>query len=102
MQRKSAGLSTRTTKKNKGTSHVHNELEKIMHCDVQELLKYIRRHKTYTRVPREECLRETRKAPIKRRWAETEQGTIREAQCAREVRHAQGQNSALRRRRWRR
>ena len=54
------------------------EMEKLMHHDEQELLslwlcakarreevEYIRRHKMYTRVPREVCLRETGRAPIK-------------------------------------
>ena len=35
--------------------------------------------------PREACLRETEKAPIKTGWAETDQGTTKAAQCAREV-----------------
>ena len=38
----------------------------------REEVEYIRRHKMYTRVPRETCLRETGKAPIKTGWAETD------------------------------
>ena len=94
------------TVKNKGTSHVQDEMEKLMHHDEQncsscgkgrddnkdgwldpelcakarrEGVEYIRRHKMHTRVFGEACLRETGKAPIKTSW------TAREAQRAREV-----------------
>ena len=40
----------------------------------QEEVEYIRRHKMYTRVSRETCIRETGKAPIKTGWAETDKG----------------------------
>ena len=40
----------------------------------REEVEYIRRHKMYTRVSRETCLRETGRAPIKTGWAETEKG----------------------------
>ena len=40
----------------------------------REEKEYIRRHKMYTRVPREVCIRETGKAPIKTGWAETDKG----------------------------
>ena len=89
--------------KNKGLSHVQNEMGRLMHHDEQELLsvwegwqwddkkgglvdpdlcaqarreavEYIRRHKMYTRVSRETCLRETGKAPSKTGWAETDRG----------------------------
>ena len=88
---------------NKGLSLVEAEMGKLMHQDEQELLsawdgwhwddnkggwldpelcakarreevEYTRRHKTYVRVPREVCLRETGKAPIKTGWAETDKG----------------------------
>ena len=88
---------------NKGLSLVEAEMGKLMHQDEQELLsawdgwhwddnkggwldlelcakarreevEYIRRHKMYVRVPREVCLRETGKAPIKTGWAETDKG----------------------------
>ena len=36
-------------------------------------MEYIPRHKMYVRVPREVCLRETGKAPIKTGW-ETDKG----------------------------
>ena len=49
----------------------------------REEAEYIRRHKMYTRVTRETCLRETGKAPIKTGWAETDRGATREAQRAR-------------------
>ena len=91
---------------NKGTSHVQDEMEKLVHHDDQELfsvregwhwddnkgewldlelcakarrveVEYIRRHKMYTRVSRETCLRETAKAPIKTRWAESDKGQPR-------------------------
>ena len=39
-----------------------------------EEVAYIRRHKMYVRVPREVCLHETGKAPIKTGWAETDKG----------------------------
>ena len=51
----------------------------------REEVEYIRRHKMYVRVPREVCLRETGKAPIKTGWADTDKGTAREAQRAREM-----------------
>ena len=51
----------------------------------REEVEYIRRHKMHTRVPREACLHETGKAPIKTGWAETDTGATREAQRAREV-----------------
>ena len=50
-----------------------------------EEVEYIRRHKMYTRISREGCLRETGRAPIKTGWAETDKGTTREAQRAREA-----------------
>ena len=85
------------------SSLVEAEMGKLMHQDEQELLsvwegwhwddnkggwldpelcakarreevEYIRRHKMYVRVPREVCLRETGKAPIKTGWAETDKG----------------------------
>ena len=85
------------TAENKGLSLVEAEMGKLMHQDEQELLsvwegwhwwldpelcakarreevEYIRRHKMYVRVPREVCLRETGKAPIKTGWAETDKG----------------------------
>ena len=91
------------TDKYKGTSHVQAEMGKLMHHDEQELLslwegwlwnnnkggwldpklrakarreevEYIRRHKIDTSVPREACLRETGKAPIKTGIAETDKG----------------------------
>ena len=40
----------------------------------QEEVEYIRRHKMYTRVSMEVCLRETGRAPIKTGWAETDKG----------------------------
>ena len=40
----------------------------------REEVEYIRRHKRYTRVSRETCLRETGRAPIKTGWAETDKG----------------------------
>ena len=40
----------------------------------REEVEYIRRHKIYVRVPREVCLRETGKAPVKTGWAETDKG----------------------------
>ena len=40
----------------------------------REEVEYIRRHKMYSRVPREVCQRETGKAPIKIGWAETDKG----------------------------
>ena len=84
----------------KGTIHVRDEMGKLMHNDEQELLSLwegrhwddnkggwldpkpcakarrqevecIRRHKMYTRVARETCLRETGKAPIKT-WSDIE------------------------------
>ena len=87
----------------KRLSHVQNEMGNLMHHDEQELLsvwegwhwhdnkggwldpelcakarreevEYIRRHKMYTRVPRETCPRETGRAPIKTGWAETDKG----------------------------
>ena len=66
--------------KNKGTSHVQDEMGKLMHRDDnngvwldpelcararREEVESIRRHKTHTRVPGEACPRETAKAPIK-------------------------------------
>ena len=89
--------------KNKRLSRVQNEMGKLMHHDEQEMLsiwegwhwddgkggwhdpelcakargeevEYIRRHKMYTRVSREVCLRETGRAPIKTGWAETDKG----------------------------
>ena len=39
-----------------------------------EEVEYIHPHKMYTRVPREVCLRETGRAPIKTGWAETDKG----------------------------
>ena len=82
----------------KGTSHVQEEMRKLMHHDEQELLnlwegwqdneggwldlelcvqarreevEYIRRHTLYTRVPRETCLRGAGKAPIETGWRPT-------------------------------
>ena len=68
-------------------SHVQNEMENLMHHGAKELLsvwkgararreevEYIRRHKMYTRVSGEVCLRETGSAPIKTGWAETDKG----------------------------
>ena len=40
----------------------------------RQMVECIRRHKMYTRVPRETCLRETGKAPIKTGRAETDKG----------------------------
>ena len=40
----------------------------------REEVEHIRRHKMYVRVPREVCSRETGRAPIKTRWAETDKG----------------------------
>ena len=90
--------------KNKGASHVQDEMVNLMHHDEQELLslwegwhrddnrggwldlelcakarrqeevEYIRRHKMHTRVSREACLRDTVKVPIKTGWAETDKG----------------------------
>ena len=89
--------------KHQGTSHVQDKMYKLMHHDEQELLslregwrwddikggwlelklcakgrrkelEYFRRHKMYTRVPRETCLHDTGKAPIKTTWAETDKG----------------------------
>ena len=40
----------------------------------REEVENIHRHKMYVRVPREVCLRETGKAPIKTMWAETDKG----------------------------
>ena len=87
---------------NKGLSLVEAQMEKLVHQDEQELLsawegwhwdenkggwldpelcakarregEYIRRHLMYVRVPREVCLRETGKTPIKTGWAETDKG----------------------------
>ena len=90
----------RENDRSKGLSHVQNEMGRLMHHDEQQLLsvwegwhwddnkggwldpelcakarreevEYIRRHKMYTRVSREVCLRETGRAPIKTGWAET-------------------------------
>ena len=87
--------------KNKGFSHVQHDMGRLMHHDGQKLLsvwegwhwddtkggwldpdlcaqarreevEYIRRHKLYTRVSREHCLRDTGKAPIKTGWMETD------------------------------
>ena len=89
--------------KGKRLSHMQNEMGRLMHHVEQELLsvwegwhwdddncgwldpelcakarqeevEYIRRHKMYTRVSREVCLRETGRAPIKTGWAETDKG----------------------------
>ena len=87
----------------KGTSHVHGEMGNSCttmnrHCspcgkagigmtteaggwtrscaprhDVRRWSAF-HRHKMYTRVPRETCLCETGKAPIKTGWAETDKG----------------------------
>ena len=57
--------------KNKGLSHVQNEMGRLAR---REEVEYIRRHKMYTRISRETCLRETGKAPIKTGWAETDKG----------------------------
>ena len=40
----------------------------------REEVECIRRHKMYTRVTRETCLRETGKAPNQKGWAETDKG----------------------------
>ena len=89
------GIVHENDKKKKGMSHVPDEMRQLMHHDEQELLglwdgrwlvlklcanarreevEYIRCHKMYTRVPRETCLRETGKAPIKTGWEETDKG----------------------------
>ena len=89
--------------KNKRLSRVQNEMGNLIHHGDQELLsvwegwhwdgnkggwldpelcartrrevvEYIRRHKMHTRVSRETCLRETGRAPIKTRRAETDKG----------------------------
>ena len=89
--------------KNKRLSRVQNEMVNLMHHDEQELLsvwegwhwddskggwldpelcasarreevEYICRHKMYTRVYRETCLREAGRAPIKTGWTETDTG----------------------------
>ena len=52
----------------------------------REEVEYIRRHKMYTRVPEEVCLRESGRAPTKTGWAETDKGTTRKAHT-REVGH---------------
>ena len=101
MQRRCAALFVYGDDKNKGTSHVQDEMEKLMHHDEQELLnlcegwhwddhkggwldpelcakarreelEYIRRHKMYAGVPSEAWPRETGQAPIKTGWAETD------------------------------
>ena len=81
----------RENDKNEDLSHVQSEMGKLTHHDEQELLsvwegchwddatvrlevEYIRRHTMYTRISRETCLRETRRAPIKTGWAETDKG----------------------------
>ena len=68
-----------------------DEMEKLMHHDEcsacrewldlglcakarREEVEYTHRHKMYTGVPREVCLRETGEAPIKTGWAETDKG----------------------------
>ena len=51
----------------KGGWHVLELCTKARREDVE----CIRHHKMYTRVPRETCLRETEKAPIKTGWVET-------------------------------
>ena len=108
--------------KSKGTRHVQ-EMVKLMHHEEQELLslwegwhwddnkggcldpgmcakatredvEYSRRNKMYTRVPREVCLRETEKAPIKTGWA---RGGSR-----RNTRRTRGGSCTRRRRHWRR
>ena len=50
-----------------------------------EEMEYIRRHKMYTRVPRETCPRETDKAPIKTGWAETDRKQPGKPKRARDV-----------------
>ena len=88
--------------RSKRLSHMQDEMGRLMHHDEQELLsvwefwhwdnnkaggliqscakarreevEYIRRHRMYTSVPREVCLRETEKGPIKTGWAETDKG----------------------------
>ena len=89
--------------KNQVTNNVQDEMGILMHHDEQALLglwqgwhwddtkgewldpelcgkarreevKYILRHRMYTRVPRVMCLREAEKAPIKTGWAETDKG----------------------------
>ena len=105
--------------KSKGTSHVHDEMEKLMHDCEQELWEVWHwddnkggwldlelcakaRREEVTRVPRETCLRETGKAPIKTRWAETDKGQPGKPNVrARWVGYTQDQ-SCSRRRRWRR
>ena len=93
----------RGNNKNKDLSHVQSEMGKLMDYDEQELpsvwegwhwddnkggwldlelcakvrreeAEYIRRHKMYTRVSSETCLRESGRAPIKTGWAETDKG----------------------------
>ena len=89
--------------KSKASRRVQDKMERLMHQDEQELLsawngwhwddnkggwldpelcakgrreevEYIRRDKMYVRVPREVCLRETGRAPLKTGWAETDKG----------------------------
>ena len=84
--------------KSKGTSHVQDEMTKLVqllslwegwHWDDnkggwldpelcakarRDEVEYICRHKMYTRVSREVCPRETGRAPIKTGWAETDKG----------------------------
>ena len=79
-------------RENKGTSHAKDEMgnsctTRSRSCSAcgwldpelcakarREEVEYIRRHKMHTRVPRETCLHETVKAPIKTGWAETDKG----------------------------
>ena len=73
----------------------------------REEVEYTRRHKMYTRVHREVCLRETGKAPIWTGWAETDRGNQGSPTCARggsrrKTRRTRGQSCTRRRRRWRR
>ena len=115
-------------KSKKEQNHVQDELEKFMHHNQQALLKlvgkggigmtpkvdglvlsfvprpdvrrveYILRHKMYTRVPRETCLRQTVKAPIKARWVKTDKGspTCARGGSRRNLRHSQDQSCMCR------
>ena len=70
----------------------------------REEAEHIRRLKMYTSFPREVCLRETGKAPIKTGWAESDKGqpgkpNVR-ARLRRNTRRTQGQSCTRGRRRW--
>ena len=111
---------------NKGLSLVQSEMGELMHSVWEgwhwddnkggwldselcakarrEEVEYIRRHKMYVRVPREVCLRETGKVPIKTGWAETDKGslTFGRGGLRRNTRHMQDQSCMRRHRRWKR